>query len=76
MSKRAARCKKVGLRSRQPCTAAVASDFTTTSHRTNTIIAEAKAKAFACLDQENPRLTSLERGFWLALKQSYGTNKD
>jgi hypothetical protein len=72
--KSAARCEIVGLWSRQLAPAPVASELVTSSSRTESNISKAKAKAIACLDQENPRLTRLERAFWLALKQSYGTN--
>ena len=52
----------------------MASELVTSSSRTESNIS--KAKAIACLHQEAPRLTRLERAFWVALKQSYGTNKD
>ena len=52
----------------------MASELVTSSSRTESNISKAKAKAIACLHQEAPRLTRLERAFWVALKQSYGTN--
>ena len=76
MIKRAARCEIVGLWSRQLAPVAVASELVTSSSRTENNISKAKAKAIACLHEEAPRLTRLERAFWVALKQSYGTNKN
>ena len=44
--------------------------FGTSLRQTESIMKQAKARALAAIDQSNPKLTALERAYWVALRKN------